>query len=1177
MYLKEIEIQGFKSFADKTKVIFDRGVTAVVGPNGSGKSNITESLRWVLGESSIKSLRGGKMPDVIFSGTQTRKALNFACVNVLLDNSDGFIKGASKEIRLERQIYRTGESEYKIDGKKVRLRDVHNLFLDTGLGRDSFSIISQGRVEEIFNAKPEERRAIFEEAAGVLKYKTRRKETESKLSQTQDNLDRLEDIIFELETQVQPLKRQAQTAQRFLDLDEKRQKLDLDVLVANILKEKGSLDQAQLKLARIQETLKAYYQKREQLETNHTQIKQNQKKVLAQQEERQQKVLHLTNVISDLQRKLDRQLLEDSQVQSHRSERKERLNHLLIKEQDLKAQLTHKKELHLQQKKELRSYQTRIFELEKELEQVSENPEQLMEELRDQYLNLVQKEASTSNHMTSLEGKIESQTQQLKAQQSEFVKLKEELEQEQQKEIQTKKERLLLTEKLEELGIAYRQKEEQKSHAEKDYRRQQEAMFDLMDRLKSRKARVESLENILKNHSQFYAGVRAVLQQSHVLGGILGAVSEHLSFAPRYQTALEIALGASSQHIIVEDESAATRAIDFLKKGRSGRATFLPLTTIKPRRLSDYHRGLIEKSPGFLGLASQLVHFDQRLHSIFENLLGSTAIFETSEQARIAASSVSYQVRIVTLDGTEIRPGGSYAGGANRNQNTTFIRPELDQLTLEIKELTNQLKNKEKEVNKADLILKKAHQTLDEIRQKGEELRLVEQKVILAHEQNLQKVADLQELYQLQVADVKGQEVDLWIDQQRKDQECLRMIAEKKVRLEKQMQQLRSSKDELTHHTRKLQEELSKFTLKQAELKSHQQFEARERSRLEQEWTRVQKDVENLRELLEEKKPVDPLQLEHLKTQLQQAQKEKETQGQTVIRLKFELEDLEGQLEDVTSQLQTARHQNEDLIRKQAQKEAACEQLTASLHRLQTRLSENYKMSFEKAKQKARTLEQLEQAEQDLKELEKGIRLLGPVNLEAISQFDELKDRLDFLIRQREDILSAKNLLLSTINEMNDEVKERFKSSFEAIRESFKVTFRQIFGGGQADLSLTDEDLLTAGVEISVQPPGKKIQSLNLMSGGEKALSALALLFSIIRVKTIPFVILDEVEAALDEANVKRFGDYLNRFDKDSQFIVVTHRKGTMAAADSIYGVTMQESGVSKIVSVKLADIKQNR
>lgn len=1174
MYLKEIEIQGFKSFADKTKVVFDRGVTAVVGPNGSGKSNITESLRWALGESSVKSLRGGKMPDVIFAGTEMRKPLNYASVTVVLDNSDHFIQEAGQEIRVERQIYRTGDSEYRIDGRKVRLRDVHDLFLDTGLGRDSFSIISQGRVEEIFNSKPDERRAIFEEAAGVLKYKTRRKETETKLNQTQDNLDRLEDIIYELEVQVQSLEKQAQTAKGFLDLDGQRKDLYLDVLVAQILQYKGELDQAQDRLSQIQQDLQAYYQKRDQLETDHAETKQKRQKSLHQQEKEQEKILHLTTLISDLERKVDRQVLEDAQAQTSRQERQERLAGLEKKEQDLQGELVEKSQTLEIIQQDLQASQARVGTLEQDLAVYAENPDQIIEKLRDQYVRRVQEEAEVSNQVTSLQGKIDRQSQQLEEQKSEFAKLQEELQEAQRQEIQAKDDLDVLVDQVQALLATYKDQQTQVATKQVQYQAEQSAMFDLMDGLKSRQARIDSLENIQKNHSNFYAGVRAVLQESSRLGGILGAVSEHLTFDVRYQTALEIALGASSQHIIVEDEQAATGAIDFLKKQRAGRATFLPLTTIKPRSLAEHHRSTIQSSPGFLGMASQLVTFEDRLGNIFENLLGSTAIFETTEQARQAAKAVRYQVRIVTLDGTELRTGGSYAGGANRTQNTTFIKPELDQLQAEQAELRQKLQAKEAEVEELRTALLTTNQGLDQIRAQGEEARLAEQKARLAHEQTAKQVAELKELYQLQVGDLQDQEAEEWTSQLAGYQERLAGIATEKAELEEQIQQIRSSKDEVENRIRELREDLSAAQLKQTELKSRQQFEEVDRQRLQADLFSIQQEMASLRELLEEKASPNPVDMDQLKDQLNQARADKEELSQSLIRLKFELEDLEGQLEDIEDHLETARHQNEDIIRQQAQAEAQRDRLADTLRRLQASLSEEYKISFAAAQEQAKTVDNLAQAEQMVKELEKTIRALGVVNLDAIAQFEEVHNRLDFLNGQRDDILSAKNLLLDTIKEMNDEVKERFKETFEAIRESFKVTFRQMFGGGQADLILTDGDLLTAGVEISVQPPGKKIQSLNLMSGGEKALSALALLFSIIRVKTIPFVILDEVEAALDEANVKRFGDYLNRFDKESQFIVVTHRKGTMAAADSIYGVTMQESGVSKIVSVKLKDVE---
>jgi len=1175
MYLKEIEIQGFKSFADKTKVVFDQGVTAVVGPNGSGKSNITESLRWALGESSVKSLRGGKMPDVIFAGTESRKPLNYASVVVTLDNQDGFIKDAGQEIKVERHIYRTGDSEYKIDGKKVRLRDIHDLFLDTGLGRDSFSIISQGKVEEIFNSKPEERRAIFEEAAGVLKYKTRRKETESKLQQTQDNLDRLEDIIYELDNQIKPLEKQAATARKFIELDGQRKAIYLDVLVAQIQASKAELDLTEEELNQVQELLTSYYQKRESLELENQSLKKQRQDLQAEMAKDQTSLMDLTALISDLERKLALSKLETEQVALNQQEAQARLASLDEKRNAL-IQEKEEKEANLSQLEENLAVNTKeLNRLEAELVAFSDDPDQMIEQLRERFVAFLQEEADVSNQLTRIENDLENSRKQTQKQEEQLESLKEQLASAKSKAAEQEIALKSAKEKVQTLLADYQTNAKHEEEQKQAYQSQQNQLFDRLDSLKNKQAKAQSLENILKNHSNFYAGVKSVLQEKNRLGGIVGAVSEHLTFDVRYQTALEIALGASSQHIIVEDEQAATKAIDFLKRNRAGRATFLPLTTIKARSISGQNQDVIAASPGFLGMADELVTFDAKHEAIFKNLLATTAIFDTVEHARDAARKVRYQVRMVTLDGTELRTGGSYAGGANRQNNSIFIKPELEQLQKEIAKEEKILGQEEENLKSIQEGLTALAQTLETIKSQGEQARIQEQGLYLTYQQTCQQVEELETLLELQEKELNNLRGGDWQAEKEKCQERLALIATEKQKLESEIEEIKSNKNAIQERYQSLQEKLSQERLHKTEMLGQKRYEVADIERINKELEYLDMEQEEIERLLQEK--VDNLEkvdTELLTKQETEAKSQKEEIQQGLIRKQFELDDIEGQLDDIASHLEQARQQNEEWIRKQTRAEATKEKITDRLRYLQGQLTEEYQISYTEALEQANQLEDLAIAEQKVKDLEKAIRSLGPVNLDAIEQFDEVHERLEFLNSQRDDILSAKNLLLETITEMNDEVKERFKSTFEAIRESFKVTFKQMFGGGQADLILTEGDLLTAGVEISVQPPGKKIQSLNLMSGGEKALSALALLFSIIRVKTIPFVILDEVEAALDEANVKRFGDYLNRFDKDSQFIVVTHRKGTMAAADSIYGVTMQESGVSKIVSVKLKDLE---
>ncbi|VPD87264.1 chromosome condensation and segregation SMC protein [Streptococcus pneumoniae] len=1175
MYLKEIEIQGFKSFADKTKVVFDQGVTAVVGPNGSGKSNITESLRWALGESSVKSLRGGKMPDVIFAGTESRKPLNYASVVVTLDNHDGFIKDAGQEIRVERHIYRSGDSEYKIDGKKVRLRDIHDLFLDTGLGRDSFSIISQGKVEEIFNSKPEERRAIFEEAAGVLKYKTRRKETESKLQQTQDNLDRLEDIIYELDNQIKPLEKQAENARKFLDLEGQRKAIYLDVLVAQIKENKAELESTEEELAQVQELLMSYYQKREKLEEENQTLKKQRQDLQAEMAKDQGSLMDLTSLISDLERKLALSKLESEQVALNQQEAQARLAALEDKRNSLSKEKSDKESSLALLEGNLVQNNQKLNRLEAELLAFSDDPDQMIELLRERFVALLQEEADVSNQLTRIENELENSRQLSQKQADQLEKLKEQLAIAKEKASQQKEELETAKEQVQKLLADYQAIAKEQEEQKTSYQAQQSQLFDRLDNLKNKQARAQSLENILRNHSNFYAGVKSVLQEKDRLGGIIGAVSEHLTFDMHYQTALEIALGASSQHIIVEDEESATKAIDFLKRNRAGRATFLPLTTIKARTISSQNQDAIAVSPGFLGMADELVTFDTRLEAIFKNLLATTAIFDTVEHARAAARQVRYQVRMVTLDGTELRTGGSYAGGANRQNNSIFIKPELEQLQKEIAEEEASLGSEEAALKTLQDQMAALTERLEAIKSQGEQARIQEQGLSLAYQQTSQQVEELETLWKLQEEEIDRLSEGDWQADKEKCQESLATIASEKQNLEAEIEEIKSNKNAIQERYQNLQEEVAQARLLKTELQGQKRYEVADIERLGKELDNLNIEQEEIQHMLQEK--VDNLEkvdTELLSQQAEESKTQKTNLQQGLIRKQFELDDIEGQLDDIASHLDQARQQNEEWIRKQTRAEAKKEKVSERLRHLQNQLTDQYQISYTEALEKAHELENLNLAEQEVQDLEKAIRSLGPVNLEAIDQYEEVHNRLDFLNSQRDDILSAKNLLLETITEMNDEVKERFKSTFEAIRESFKVTFKQMFGGGQADLILTEGDLLTAGVEISVQPPGKKIQSLNLMSGGEKALSALALLFSIIRVKTIPFVILDEVEAALDEANVKRFGDYLNRFDKDSQFIVVTHRKGTMAAADSIYGVTMQESGVSKIVSVKLKDLE---
>ncbi|WP_029343639.1 chromosome segregation protein SMC [Lactococcus lactis] len=1169
MYLKKMEIVGFKSFADKTKVEFDKGITAVVGPNGSGKSNIVEALRWVLGEQSAKALRGGKMPDVIFAGTEKRRALNYAEVIAHFDNSDHYLQGQdeNEEVVITRRLYRNGDSEFLMNGRKCRLRDIHDLFTDTGLGRDSLSIISQGRIESVFNSKPEERRAIFEEAAGVLKYKNRRNETESKLNSTQDNLDRLEDIIFELNSQLVPLQSQRDTALRFQELEAERSDLSLSVLVGQLESKKAKYDQTELDLAQVAQELASLSTRKKVYDEQVSQLRTERQKVEAEQEKLQADQLNFSNLKSDSTRKIELFDVQKDSSEKSAAEREERLENLKSRLEITQQNLTEvqkKSELLLTEKNDLDKLLT---ELSADLATLSESPEVVMERLRDEFVQLVEEEAQISNEIvrnkaeiTDLSRRQSEQDESVRENLTKFEKISQDLSETQENLNTVKKEIETLLAKFEEGNQA------EKKQAELE-RLAQNKMYDYLQELNQHKARLTSLQNIRESHSNLFAGVRAVMQNASQIGGVIGVVSDLLTFDPKYTTAIDIALGGGSQNVVTEDENAAKRAIAFLREKRLGRATFLPLTTIKGRDFNGLNR--IQNMTGFVDLAINLVSFESRLHKAMSSLLGTTVIVDSGENATAIARAMNYNVRIVTLDGTQINPGGSYAGGAGKRNSTTFTSVEISNLEKQIKLSEEQLKISEKEVQKAQSARQELLKEIELLKTQGEEKRFVEQSLNLKIEQLTEQKVALEQLTNLSAnQEATGNLLELTKENEHKV-ELLAKITERKAEIEKQLEEVKTNSQAHKALQSEKTNALNQAQLRQSEVVSELKFTKADEKRLLTDLSALTEEKNQLTALLN---PVqfDETERNNFSKQLTEVEERLSQINVRMVSLKFEREDLAAQMEDLEQHNQDFIQQTQELNTKKTRYEMQLEQIEGQLMTLQETLNSEHQISFEEAQATAKIVDDLAEAEQKLKNLERQIKALGPINLDAIAQFDEVNERFTFLSSQKDDLLEAKNLLLSTIDDMNDEVKIRFKTSFDAIRESFKTTFAQMFVGGLADLELTSDNLLEAGVEIKVQPPGKKLSSLNLMSGGEKALTALALIFAILRVRTVPFVVLDEVEAALDEANVKRFGDYMNHFDNSNQFIVVTHRRGTMAAAGSIYGVTMADAGVSKMISVKL-------
>lgn len=1174
-----MEIIGFKSFADRTKIEFDQGVTAVVGPNGSGKSNIVEALRWVLGEQSAKSLRGGKMPDVIFAGTQKRRALNYAEVIAHFDNKDAYLTGHDEEdeVVITRRLYRNGDSEFLINGRKCRLKDIHDLFMDTGLGRDSLSIISQGRIESVFNSKPEERRAIFEEAAGVLKYKNRRAETESKLTATQDNLDRLEDIIFELNGQLVPLRAQRDVALRFQKLEGERSKLALSVLVRQLISEKDHLTVTKEKLSGILANLTEWSKKQDAYDQELMMLRQQRNQVETQQEKLQAEALSLTELKADLQRKIELFDVQKKSITQSKIEQEKRLTELSKRMTQLSETLseTNEKLIDLSEKKE--NLEEKISDLTVELANLTEDPEKVIERLRDAFVALMSEEAECSNTLVRNKAEIETLEQKRREQDATQQENSEKYEQVANELAITHEKLKKIKAEIAQLLAAFNEKTgQEKAQIEKE-RQAQNDMYDQLQILNQQKARLTSLRNIRDNHSNLFAGVRAVMQNQKQIAGIIGVVADLLTFDNAYTTAIDVALGGGSQNIITEDETAAKQAIAYLREKRLGRATFLPLTTIRPREFNAYAR--VQQMNGFIDTAIHLVHFAPELQPAISSLLGSTLIVDNAENATQIARKMNYTVRIVTLDGTQINPGGSYAGGAGKRNSTTFTNSEIEALETQIKQADEQLKQAEKTVQAAQSAHVALTSQLSELKTQGEEKRFEEQGLTFKIEQLSAQKSDLTLLSDATRA---PEQQNLLNELSTKNEEValkLAQISYKKAQIDKQIEDVKSSSQ--VHHQLKAEktQALNTAKLQLSEIMSELRFADQEKVRMTSDLTALSNEKEQLENRTRLSENFEPEHRDQLADQLSVSEQKLQDINVKRVSLKFERDDLSAQMDELEQHHHDFIEQNQALNNQKTRLELQIEQSQALLFDRQNQLNNDFEMSFEEAKTKIESFAEnkkinaqlsLSDAEKELKQLERTIRALGPVNIEAISQFDEVNERFQFLSQQKMDLSEAKALLLSTIDDMNDEVKIRFKSTFDAIRSSFQLTFSQMFTGGVADLELTSDDLLHAGVEINVQPPGKKLASLNLMSGGEKALTALALIFAILRVRTVPFVVLDEVEAALDEANVKRFGDYMNHFDNSNQFIVVTHRRGTMAAAGAMYGVTMADAGVSKILSVKL-------
>lgn len=1179
VYLKSIDAYGFKSFAEHTHVDFDNGVTAIVGPNGSGKSNITDAIKWVLGEQSAKSLRGSKMEDVIFNGSKERKKCQYAEVKLTLDNHSRKLNIDEDTITVERRLYRNGDSEYYLNKERTRLKSVLDLFLDSGLGKEAFSIISQGKVDEVLNAKPSDRRYLIEEAAGVLKYKKRKKEATQKLDETEQNLNRVEDIVFDLEARVEPLREEAAIAEEYIALKEEMKKSDITVTVYDI----ESLNKDFKKLE--QEIEHFQYQKEQKTnELDAMTFELNEKKKSRDQISYQ--IQNDNKALVEATESLER-FTGQLEVLKERQKNSDATNERLEEEKQASQMRINKiteqiKEIDVELKEFKDRYQVLVQEingLEGQLSNQEGTFEEKIEQLKDRYYQLMTEQSDINNDIRFLEDKLATHQEKQSRLDGRQKEVYEEL-QRVWEDKSTYTEKLQSVEKeLQETTEKYKSDHKLLKSKEQAYKDTESKLYQAYRYTEQMKTRINTLKSMQDEYSGFYSGVKHVLKEKS-LNGIEGAVAEIIDTPSKLTTAIEIALGASLQHIIVKEEKDARLAIKYLKDKKLGRATFLPMNVVKKRFIPQSVIEQINDQQGFITVASEGVKYDEKYRNIVEHLLGSTIIAKDLETANQLARLIQFKHRIVTLEGDVITPGGAMTGGGKEKKASLLSqKDELKTTEDKYQNFMQQTTQIEENVKALKQEVQNIEQSLTETQEKGTELRAKEHEVTLQLDAVLAKekrLKDENETFEFEKNDgynfVKGQET------LQEKQNKLVNIKQDIEKIDNEINQLNASLSHSKDSEKTIQNTLNEKRSNLAVEKERNRLKEQDKKRLKEDLNEYEHTLTKINDQIELINSDDYMgsgQFEKVESQIQLFTDKKQEIETKMMDNQNKYKSIQEEIEQIERDTQSM-HQSisgletglQDMVSKHSKIDIMIE------HQL-THLNETYQLTFEKAQSLYEMPEDISEARKTVKLTKMSIDELGHVNLNAIEQFKEVNERYTFLSDQRTDLLEAKETLEQVILEMDGEVSTRFKETFDEVNHHFGNVFKSLFNGGRAELQLTDKDILDAGVEIVVQPPGKNRQYLSLLSGGERALSAISLLFAILKARTAPFVILDEVEAALDEQNVIRYAEYLDQLKSETQFIVITHRKGTMSYADSLYGVTMQEAGISKLVSVNLKSIKE--
>lgn len=1181
MYLKNIEVQGFKSFAQKINFEFHNGITGIVGPNGSGKSNVGDAVRWVLGEQSAKQLRGGNMQDVIFSGTETRKPLSFASVAITLDNSDHKLPVDFQEVTVTRRLYRSGESEYLINGSACRLKDIHEMFYDTGIGKEGYSIIGQGQIDKILSGKPEERRELFDEAAGIVKFKRRKNTTIKKLEEEQQNLVRVTDILSELTRQLTPLEKQAETAKIYLGKREMLKELDVNLFLAENEHTESLLKELEEKTKtaerQLQETGGAYEKTKEEYDRLEKELESLEEKMESLREETQGKALQKQQLEGQIN-VLNEQLSAGEQNREHYESRLLSIAEELSKKEEAKKEQQEEGELLKEKTSEMKK---KMKKKEEALSNIQENIRECsaaVEDGKNEIIEILNTRATTKGKAQRFDTMME-QIGIRKAELSQkILKLKSEEEEQSGAMKRAAAKYEAITALIEEMNEECNRLNEEVFSIQEQLKNQNGQMEAGQAAYHREASRLDSLKNMAERYDGYGNSIRRVMEQKERVPGIEGVVADLIQVNKDYEIAIETALGGSIQNIVTDNEQTAKQMIEFLKKNRFGRATFLPLSSVNAR--GEFSQKEALKEEGVIGLASELVNAAPRYQGVIRYLLGRVLVVDHIDHAIAIGRKYRHTLRMVTIEGESLSPGGSMTGGAFRNNSNLLGRKrEIEELEKKVRSLKTELEEMQKSIDESR---SKRNVIRDTIADFKEKLRLqyIEQNTA---KMSMNQLEEKNEQIQRGYLQVQRDQMDM--------QRQVREVQEDHSRIKKELEESQKDEKELETFIETRQQELDEWKNEESEALKELEHIRLEVSSMGQ---KTQFTMENLSRLsseissfTEEKEKIRE-NLKLVKEEMEKKRKDISNLKNTIANFDEEEKASKGSLKVLIEEKEERNKSHKAFFEKRDALSSQMSLLDKECFRLKSQAEkieenreaqisymwEEYEITPNNALQyKKEELTDRQEMQKEIGKIKEEIRCLGTVNVNAIEDYKELLERHTFLSNQYEDLQQAEKTLEQIIEELDEGMRKQFSEKFREIQREFDKAFKELFGGGKGTLELSeDEDILEAGIRIISQPPGKKLQNMMQLSGGEKALTAIALLFAIQNLKPSPFCLLDEIEAALDDSNVGRFAGYLQKLTKNTQFIIITHRRGTMNAADRLYGITMQEKGVSTLVSVDLVE-----